>query len=622
MNPPAPQPLYLPGEPDVAFATLHLPAANTVRATAVVLCPPFGWEEVCSYRSLRFWALRLAEAGYPAIRVSLPSTGDSGGGPRDPERVRAWTAAIRSAAVALRNQTGARRIAAVGITLGGVLAYLAAAEEAPIDDLVLWGVPARPRTLVRELRAVSKLERARFFEGLEAPPLPAAGEIEAGGFVLSASTVSELEQLDLRAIELPPARGRRVLLLERDGLAIDTALRDTVERTGAVLTVAPGEGFGKMTSHPRYARPPLAVIERVQSWLDSGSAPLVGAPRSKPVHSAGMSNAEIQLGDGNVVRETPIWIEQPFGRLAAVLAEPVVKPHHGLGAVLMNAGAVRRIGPNRMWVEAARRWAAGGVPTLRLDFEGFGDADGDEIRYHGNDSAIYAPVFLSQVLGALDYLQERGIGDRFVLGGLSAGATWALQGALRDSRVCAALMLNLQMVTYDPGLSPARDLRALVSEPFSLSRLRRAATGPRLRAFVRWMLATPLRWLKRMASGESSTAATGQELDRALNGLLASNKRALWIFSDHEPLYDELVRSGWEGRLAGSPHITFAHIAVRDHTMRASWCQRQVHAALDRAVEFELEQSPAPTVPAADVIVPRERSQPPSSTWWPEVEGL
>lgn len=232
MSSPPPQPLYLYCEPDLAFATLHLPVADTIRDTAVALCPPFGWEEVCSYRSLRFWALRLADAGYPAIRLSLPSTADSGGAPRDPERVRAWTAAIRSAVVALRDQTGARRIVAVGITLGGVLAYLAAAEAAPIDDLVLWGVPARPRTLVRQLRAISKLERAQFFEGLEAGPPPAAGEIEAGGFVLSASTVSELERLDLTAVELPSVPGRRVLLLDRDGLAIDAAVRQSFERTG------------------------------------------------------------------------------------------------------------------------------------------------------------------------------------------------------------------------------------------------------------------------------------------------------------------------------------------------------------------------------------------------------
>ena len=612
MSSPPPQPLYLDCEPDLAFATLHLPVADTIRDTAVALCPPFGWEEVCSYRSLRFWAMRLADAGYPAIRVSLPSTADSGGAPRDPDRVRAWTAAVRSAVVALRDQTGARRTVAVGITLGGVLAYLAAAEAAPIDDLVLWGVPARPRTLVRQLRAISKLERAEFFEGLEAGPLPAAGEIEAGGFVLSASTVSELERLDLTAIELPSMPGRRVLLLDRDGLAIDAAVRKSFERMGVALTVAPGDGFGPMTSHPRYARPPLAVIERVQSWLDAGSGPLAGRPGSQPVHMADMRRAEIQLGDGGVIRETPIAIQQPFGSLAAVLTEPVVKPQHGLGVVLLNAGAIRRIGLNRMWVEAGRRWAAAGVPTLRLDLEGFGDADGDETRYLGDDSALYAPAFLPQVLSALDYLQERGIGDRFMLGGLCTGATWALQGALRDSRVCGALMLNLQMVMYDPGLRPARDLRALVSKGFSLSRLRRADTGPRVRALMRWMLAAPLRWLKRITSAEPSAAAPMRDLDQALNDLVASNKRALWVFSEDEPLYNELVRSGWEDRLAGSPNINFVHIPVRDHTMRPSWCQRQVHAALDQAVELELGRTSERPFEVAELIVPSEQSQPTS----------
>jgi len=76
---PAPQPLYLQCEPDPAFATVHRAAEQNARDTAVILCPPFGWDEVCSYRSLRFWAARLAQDGYATIRLSLPSTGDSGG---------------------------------------------------------------------------------------------------------------------------------------------------------------------------------------------------------------------------------------------------------------------------------------------------------------------------------------------------------------------------------------------------------------------------------------------------------------------------------------------------------------------------------------------------------------
>ena len=45
----------------------------------------------------------------------------------------------------------------------------------------------------------------------------------------------------------------------------------------------------------------------------------------------------------------------------------------------MNAGGVRHIGPNRMWVEAARRWAAQGIPSARVDFIRVGESDGDEL---------------------------------------------------------------------------------------------------------------------------------------------------------------------------------------------------------------------------------------------------
>src|SRR6202042_2243740 len=133
------------------------------------------------------------------------------------------------------------------------------------------------------------------------------------------------------------------------------------------------------------------------------------------VEAAGV--ARIQLGPASVT-ETPIVIQQRFGRLAAVLAAPD-EPHpgaEGLCVVLVKAGGVRRMGPSRMWVEAARRWAGSGVPTLRLDVEGLGDADGDPAPYAA-DAGLYVPELVPQVISALDELVRRGIGSRFVLGG-------------------------------------------------------------------------------------------------------------------------------------------------------------------------------------------------------------
>jgi dienelactone hydrolase len=580
--------MYLDVRPEAAFATFH-PVDRPGTDTAVVLCPPFGWDEVCSYRSLRAWAQRLAQAGYPTLRVSFPGTGDSAGDPRGPERLAIWCATLRCAAQWLRDAHRQRRIVSVGLGLGGLIAYRACAEGAAIDDLVLWGTPARGRAIVRQLRAFSKLEVSRFYDGLQPPPALALGELEAGGFLLSAQTVTQLEALDLAALELPGDRPRRLLLLERDGLAVDARLREHLQGAAVDLAVAPGAGYAAMTSHPQQARPALATLERIQAWLDEASQ--VGPPpRAGAANVAGATD-RLTIADGPVVVETPVWIEQRFGKLAAVLTEPADGPTHELCAILLNAGAVRRIGPSRMWVHAARRWAARGVPTLRLDVEGIGDADGDDAPY-ADDRSLYADRLIPQVLAALDFAQERGLGQRFVLGGLCAGAYWAFHAALDDARVVAALMVNPRVLVWDPDLAPARDLRALISQPLSVSKIHREASSTRVLMLARWLLAAPLRSISSRRSRRPGRVSAVSEVDAVLDRLRGAESRALLLFSEREPLRDELERSGRMAMLRQWPNVTVEHVAVHDHTLRPSSAQRQANEILDRALDRELALAP------------------------------
>jgi hypothetical protein len=579
--------IYLGEEHNPMCAILH--PADGAASTAVILVPPFGWDEVCSYRSRRVWAQALADAGIPALRLSLPSTGDSGGVPRDPGRLATWTAALTSAATWLRTTTGARRTVVVGIELGGVLAYRAAAMGAPIDDLVLWGTPARARGFIRQFRAFSKLEVSEFFRDLEAPPPLPNGDLEAGGFLLTAETVNALEALDLADLTLPDASSRRILLLDRDGIAVDDRLRERVEADGAAVTVAAGPGYATMCAHPQTACPPFEVMDLVTDWLKTPRTgqldPPPEAPPSVSQPPTVLESATVGSGP-NSVRETPFALQQPFGRLAGILSEPVGRTRSGLCAVLLNAGAVRRIGPNRMWVEAARRWAELGVPTLRLDVEGIGDADGEATPYV-DDADLYVPELVPQVLAALDALEARGVGERFVVGGLCAGAYWAFHAALEDPRVTAALMVNPRALIWDPGLLPARDLRALLRGPVSWSQLR-LASAARVRRLLAWLLQTPGRALKRLRSAVSPALRKPNEVDLALHRLIESGKRAMLLFSCDERLHDELVRSGRMARLEGAPNMTLEYIAVRDHTLRPNWAQNRAHAALDRALRREI----------------------------------
>jgi dienelactone hydrolase len=581
-DPPSPEPLFIACDPGPVFATLHRPAEGR-GTTAVLFCPPFGWDEVCSYRSLRFWATRLAAAGYPALRVTLPGTGDSAGHPCDVGLTGAWVAAITATSAWLRDHAAAQRVVGVGIGIGGLIVSLAAAEGAAIDDLALWATPARGRAIVRQLSAFARLERSQIYDGVSDPPPPTDG-LETGGFLMTEETLAEIAAIDLRTLTLPAAAERHALLLDRDGLGVDRELREHLAAQGVTLTGGPGDGFADMTSHPQTARPPVEVIGRFGSWVAGLPAqPLSTRGTRRSRASPAARSCDLPTGGaGLLVRETVISIPQPLGQLMGVLSQPREPLGASYAVILLNAGAIRRIGPNRMWVEAARRWAAEGVPTLRLDAEALGDSDGDEAPYRSH-AALYTPHFVPQVIDAMDFLQRQGVARRFVLGGLCSGASWALQAALLDSRVSGLLLLNPRVLVWSDDLGPARDLRALLSERPSISRIRRLARGPRLHAFLRWAATWPIRRLGR-SSAMSDFEMRKRQLLADTERLPESGTRLLWLFSEHEPLHDELSQTGFLPRVAQISSVTVERIHVRDHTIRPSWAQQEVHRMLDRAV--------------------------------------
>jgi alpha-beta hydrolase superfamily lysophospholipase len=595
-----PRPLYISsdgGEP--IFAFFH--DAQEPAELAVLICPPFGEEDMSSYRSRREWASALAGNGFAALRFDFPGSGDSGGGPRDAERVRVWTEAVDASARWLSETTGARRIVALGIGLGGAIAYRALALGAPIDDLVLWGASARGSRHVRELRAFSLMAAPQLEQDAASALEEEAsdGSLEVSGYVLSAETQRELSELDLSQLDCR-LDDARVLLLERDGRAVDTRLRETIERGGAELTVGAGDGYASMmmAGLPN-AVSADAVLETVTSWLGEERAPSVRRSRgesSRGGASEQPASSEISMPDGQRVRETPVMIAHGAGELFGILAEPI-GPAAELCAIWLNAGPVRRTGPNRMWVETARRWAALGVPTFRVDLAGIGDADGDasallEVR------SYYTSDFIEQVRHVIDTLQARGLPARFVLGGLCAGGYWALQIAQEDTRVSAAIALNPGYLVYDGGLSNAVSHgRSLLPSLFERSTWRRLTRGEitlsahltTLRTLLGAVAARLLRLPSRLlARGKT---ADENEIARAFERLQAQDQRALVLFVGEERLHEELLAAGKLSGLERWPNVSLQHVEVPGdvHTLRPLALQREAHRLVDEVLQRELE---------------------------------
>ncbi len=164
------------------------------------------------------------------------------------------------------------QVAVVGMGIPGLVSCRAALQGAPIDELILWSVPTRGRTLVRELRTFTALEVAYILEDGECAPEgdPAEdGALVVNGYLLSAETVADLERLDLGKVELSRPRAmRRALLLGRDGMKVDKSLSGALERAGAEVTVADGQGYSAMRpAVPIPGRPPTEVSDLVSAWL-------------------------------------------------------------------------------------------------------------------------------------------------------------------------------------------------------------------------------------------------------------------------------------------------------------------------------------------------------------------
>ena len=579
-----------------ALLMLTRPAAGEIRGTAVLVCPPFGWQEVCAYRGLRAWAGALAAAGYPTGRLTLPSTGDSAGEAEDPHRLRAWVRAVTAAAERLRAVTGSRRVAAIGVELGGLIACRAQAAGAAIDDLALWNVPLLGRTLLREMRMFAKVVDALYPEDVRAAQ---AGALSLVGYPMSAETAQELAGLDLNEPPPPAGAGRRVLLLGHDGMPPDPRLRCLYEDSGAAVEVADGTGYEALMAPPQGSRAPRETIARTVEWLDRGV-------EDPPGPAEPLAPAVLRCGAANHLRETPVWLTGSRGGVFGVLSERVQGPRVRTCVVLLSSGGIVHSGPNRGWVELGRRWASRGVPCLRVDLPGIGEADGDDPALLETPS-LHASWREREIHMVLDQLREREIAERFVLGGVCSGAYMALRAGLADPRVVGLLLINLAAFSWSNELLIERTVRDSLSIAFArlleptqqrevvdpklwaLATRDPRAAGSRLSSARRELLMRAVRqarpdraWKVMTKSMERRERIRTRE---ALTTLERRGVRTQLFFSRGEPLLRQLERQGFLGNLESWPGVALELGGSRDHMYRASWAQREVEAALDAALD-------------------------------------
>lgn len=458
--------------------------------TAVLICPPWGYEALCAYKSLRILADQLAERGYPVLRFDYPATGNSSLAPDSLNGIEDWRRSVCTAAADLQQLTGASRVVLLGIGLGTLLARLASPDIPSLCGLALLGPINDGRRYLRELSSWSAMINESI--GLAATSSDSASPENSpaiAGFEMPASIAVTLKAINAKSV---PQVSVTHLIAQRPGFASDSDLAETLKAAGTETTLIAFDGFEGLLGDPTSARTPAKTWQAVGAWM-SETFP------AHPTHHPALPDQPVQQS-GHGFHEEFLR----FGansQLFGVLCEPddLMPVKDRQIYIIINSGFDPQIGWARSTTDQARALARAGIASLRMDTADIGDSP----AYPDSPAMVlYSQAQIDDVTPAIDCVEARGY-RQIVLTGRCAGAYAALNAAVADHRVKGAVIVNLQRLVWDPD----EDVEEAVQNAF------RSFDNYKSRMLQ-------LDTLKRIASGDINVLRVARSILRRLSGRL------------------------------------------------------------------------------------------------------
>jgi alpha-beta hydrolase superfamily lysophospholipase len=488
--------VYFDSGEHTLFGWLHRPRAGLASGTGLVICKPFGYEAICSHRSVRAFADAAVARGVPALRFDYLGTGDSAEIVPEADQLQNWACDVVAAVRELQRRTGVERVCLLGIRLGALLATLAAGRCKAVNSLVLIAPVISGRRYLRELR----ITRLAAYIGAEpAPPdrsVPDTGKMEVCGFSLSAATVATLGQLDLSTRDAPNVS--EILLIDGNTMPMARGWAEALSGLGVSTKYLALPGMVEMImTPPQLASIPQEMIAAIQDWLPSTreSTSKCENGRTHPAEfDSVQSSTVLTLPDKGPEHHGLVTERTAFFAAETVLFGIVTEPREGekrrRAVILVNAGADYHIGASGIYVELARSWARRGYVVLRMDLAGLGDSG---TRPGRHDDEVFPPEAVEDIRAAIEFMRTRyGVRD-ITLAGFCSGAYHVLRAAVAAVPVNRILMINPQNFYWKEGMTiNDMQLAELVIKPrayrerwMSMTTWRRLLTG---RIDVRYIL--------------------------------------------------------------------------------------------------------------------------------------
>jgi len=416
---------YFGSEHRPLFGTLHYPSAGW-NGSRVLLCSPLGYEAHFAHLTFTDLAGTNAEStGSAVVTFDYDGTGDSVGSDDEPGFIERALSSINQAIDYLKALPGASApLLVIGLRVGAALAAHVVADRSDVDGIALWA-PIAGRAFLREQRVFSQLSDTN-----PAPPPGYARDLgeqgfEANGCTFDSAAAAALDPIDPKKIGKAPAR--QVFILHRAELP---TWRKAPERwTSATIEEDAAGGYAEMMEPPWLWTSPGEAIGKLVDWVGRLTSPSA-SPRA-PLKLAQQDSARMPGG----FEERAVWFG-PNRRRFGILTVP---PGATRAALFVSSVFSYRIGPNRSNVNLARRLAAAGVASLRIDVSDVGDSrDRTEVI----PKNPYDEIAVGDALEAIEYLRAAGFKSVSAVG-ICAGAFVCWRAAEQSPHPVNAVLANI-----------------------------------------------------------------------------------------------------------------------------------------------------------------------------------
>ena len=356
-----------------------------------------------------------------------------------------------------KREANVRRVALLGVRAGVLFAATAAMQRDDVACLLAIAPPTSGRALLREWKVLAQTRadaRCR-------PMANTDGELEAGGFWFPKATCEALSRIDLLGLERMPAA--KVLVVDRDDIPVSDRWARHLQALGAEVESLELVGYSEMLEEPQRAKVPTESIRRMVRWLQDQCGGVAASARAEAAEAATTATNQGQsaivlsssVPGGSPVVERTIRFSADSAQLFGIVSSPLTTPpacrdQVRRGILLLAHGATRCLGPGRMYVPLARKWAALGYYVLRLDLSGIGDS---LTRVGQPEHVIYTPYAARDVTSAIDYMRnELGVQECEALG-ICSGAYHSFKAAVAGNSLTSVVAVNPAVFFWEDGMS-------------------------------------------------------------------------------------------------------------------------------------------------------------------------